>query len=69
MIEKYNNIITKLFKLFVMMFGTYITLINMSDLNITNNNLLQLILTVGILFLILDKYYPSVELISDNNKY
>lgn len=53
----------KILKLFVMLFGTYIAIKNISDINISDSGVLKLIAIVGILFLILENYYPTLQLI------
>lgn len=62
MLEKYNNEIKKIIKLFVMLFATYFTVTNIPDIQIDNCALLKLIIIIGIVFIILENYYPTVTI-------
>lgn len=62
MLEKYNNKITKVIKLFVILIVTYFAVTNISEIQISNTGLLKLILLIGIIFIILEEYYPTLSI-------
>lgn len=66
-LEKYNNQITKLNKLLAMMVFTYWTIISMPEIKISNENIFKLVACVGIIFIILDNYYPSIPSHEDSH--
>lgn len=65
MFEKYNNEIRKIIKLLIMLSVTYLTVTNMEDIQITDNGLLKLLAIIGIVFMILENYYPSFVILGD----
>lgn len=60
MFEEYNNQITKFVKLLVILSGTYFAIQNL-EIQIDNLNLLKLLLMIGILFIFLEIYYPTLH--------
>jgi hypothetical protein len=62
MLEKYNNEIKKLIKLIIMLGGTYYAIINIPEIQASYNGLLKLMFIIGILFIILENYYPSLSI-------
>lgn len=62
MIHKYNIHFKKLIKLFIMLLITYLSLTNIPIVQLSNSDILKIVLIVGIFFLILENYYPTITL-------
>ncbi len=63
MFEKYNNEIKKIIKLFVMLVAVYFAVINIPEIQISNCALLKLIAMIGIIFIVLENYYPAITFV------
>lgn len=61
---KYNNEIKKIAKLFTMLVTTYFIITKFSEISIQNNNLVKILIMVGIVYIILENYYPTFPIYS-----
>lgn len=58
---KYNGQCQKIIKLCVILFASYMALVNVSLHEISELEIIKIITIIGITFIILDNYFPTVD--------